>query len=80
MAAPSTPSLPDAFLKRLRDQRLEVTIFLENGIRLQGKIRSLDKLTVQLVRGNGTQLVYKHAISAINPAEDIELTDLDSIG
>jgi host factor-I protein len=54
---------------------VEVTIFLVNGIRLQGQIRSFDNFTIQLVRGTGTQLVYKHAVSAINPAEPIQLID-----
>jgi host factor-I protein len=49
-------------------------MFLVSGIRLQGQIRSFDKLMVQLARGPGTQVVYKHAISAINPAEPVELT------
>ncbi len=53
-------------------------MFLVNGIRLQGQIRSFDNFTVQLVRGNGTQVVYKHAISAIHPAEPIELMDSTS--
>ena len=55
-------------------------MFLVNGIRRQGQIRSFDTYTVQLMRGNGTQIVYKHAISAIHPVEPIELTDLSSLG
>ena len=80
MAPQSTSVLQDMFLKHLRDHRVEVTIFLANGIRLQGQIRSFDNFTVQLVRGNGTQVVYKHAISAIHPAEPIELTDPTPLG
>ena len=79
MAAQSTSSLQDLFLKHLRDHRVEVTIFLANGIRLHGQIRAFDNFTIQLVRGNGTQVVYKHAISAINPAEPIQLIDPASI-
>jgi host factor-I protein len=75
MAAQSTSTLQDIFLKHLRDHRIEVMMFLVNGIRLQGQIRSFDNFTVQLVRGNGTQVVYKHAISAIHPAVPVELTD-----
>jgi host factor-I protein len=78
MAAQSTSTLQDTFLKHLRDHRIEVMMFLVNGIRLQGQIRSFDNFTVQLVRGNGTQVVYKHAISAIHPAEPIELRDPDA--
>ena len=80
MAAQSTSTLQDMFLNHLRDNRVEVTIFLANGIRLQGQIRSFDSFTVQLVRGNATQIVYKHAISTIHPAEAIELTDPASFG
>jgi host factor-I protein len=76
----STPSLQDLFLKHLRDHRLEVTVFLANGIRLQGQIRSFDNFTIRLVRGTGTQVVYKHAISAIHPAEPIQLIDPASVG
>jgi host factor-I protein len=76
MSAQSTSTLQDTFLKQVRDQRVEVTMFLANGIRLQGQIRSFDNFTVQLVRGNGTQVVYKHAISAIHPAEPVELADI----
>ena len=74
MPAQSATSLQDLFLKHLRDHRVEVTIFLANGIRLQGQIRSFDRYAVHLVRGTGTQVVYKHAISAINPAEQVQLT------
>jgi host factor-I protein len=76
MATQSTSTLQDTFLKHLRDHKTEVTMFLVNGIRLQGQIRWFDNFTVQLVRGNGTQIVYKHAISAIHPAEPVELTDI----
>ncbi len=72
----STASLQDIFLTYLRDRRIEVTVFLVNGIRLQGQIRTFDTFTVHLVRGTGTQVVYKHAISAINPAEPVELPTL----
>jgi host factor-I protein len=54
-------------------------IFLAAAIRLQGQLRSFDNFTVQLVRGGGTQIVYKHAISAIHPVVSIELTDLTSL-
>jgi host factor-I protein len=80
MSAQSTSTLQDTFLKQVRDQRVEVTMFLANGIRLQGQIRSFDNFTVQLVRGNGTQVVYKHAISTIHPAEPIQLLDPTSFG
>jgi host factor-I protein len=73
-------TLQDVFLGQLRDGKVDVTIFLANGIRLQGQIRSFDNFTVQLVRGGGAQLVYKHAISAIHPAEPIQLGEPSSAG
>lgn len=78
MPAQDTATLQDTFLAHLRDYRTEVTIFLVNGIRLQGSIRSFDRFAIELVRGNGSQIVYKHAISAINPVEAIRLTDSDA--
>ena len=74
MSAQPPSILQDMFLTHLRDNRIDVTIFLVNGIRLQGQIRSFDRFAVQLVRGTGMQVVYKQAISAINPAEPIQLT------
>ena len=75
MATQSTSVLQDAFLKHLCDNNIDVTMFLVNGIKLVGRIKRFDNFTVQLVRGTGTQVVYKHAISAINPAEPVELRD-----
>jgi host factor-I protein len=76
VAAQGTPSIQDMFLKHLRDNRVEVTIFLVTGIRLQGRIKRYDSYTVELARGDSSQIIYKHAISAINPAEPVELTRL----
>jgi host factor-I protein len=67
------------FLNQLRDSETEVMLFLVNGIKLVGRIKRFDSYTVQLVRGAGTQIVYKHAISAINPAEPVPLTDPASL-
>jgi host factor-I protein len=80
VAIQSTSILQDAFLKHLRDKKLDVTMFLVNGIRLQGQIRQFDNFTVMLVRGSGTQVVFKHAISAIYPAEPVELIGLTNEG
>jgi host factor-I protein len=79
MSAQSTEALQGMFLNHVRDNRVEVTIFLANGIRLQGQIRSFDNFTVQPVRGNGTQIVYKHAISAIHPTGLVQLIDPASL-
>jgi host factor-I protein len=71
-----TPTIQDLFLRRHRDSEIEVMMFLVNGIKLVGRIKRFNNYTVQLVRGNGTQIVYKHAISAIQPVEPIELIEI----
>ncbi len=76
MTVQRTLTIQDVFLKHLRDSETEVMMFFVNGIKLVGRIKRFDLYTVQLARGSGTQIVYKHAISAINPAEPVELTDL----
>ncbi len=76
MGAQGTPNTQDIFLKHLQDNRIEVTIFLVTGIRLQGRIKRMDSYTVELARGDSSQIIYKHAISAVNPVEPVELTRL----
>ena len=75
MATKSTSPLQDTLLQHLRDGNIEVTMFLVNGIKLLGRIKRFDSFTVQLVRGSSSQVVYKHAISTILPAEPIQLFD-----
>jgi host factor-I protein len=75
MAAERTLSLQDTFLNHLRENKVPVLMFLVNGVRLQGYVRRFDTFTVELARGDSSQIVYKHAISAINPEEPIQLLD-----
>ncbi len=70
-------SLQKAFLTYIRDNRTEVTLYLANGIKLHGRIRSFDLYTLQLVQGRTAQVVYKTAISTILPVEAIQLSDPD---
>ena len=67
------PSLQDKFLQQLRAQKMPLTIFLTNGVKLQGLIASFDGFTVLLVRDGFSQLVYKHAISTIMPGHPVQL-------
>ena len=78
MAAQSTSSLQDTFLKHLCDSNIDVTMFLVNGIKLLGRIKRFDSFTIQLVRGDSSQIIYKHAISTIHPAEPVLLPDPDA--
>jgi host factor-I protein len=66
------PQIQDEFLASLRDAKVEVAMFLVNGIKLLGRIERFDRFVVQLARGNAAQIVYKHAISAVQPPPDFE--------
>jgi host factor-I protein len=65
-------TLQDPFLNALRKERIPVSIYLVNGIKLQGQIESFDQF-VLLLRNSVSQLVYKHAISTIVPARNVKL-------
>lgn len=64
--------LQDPFLNFLRKERIPVSIYLVNGIKLQGQIDSFDQYVV-LLKNSVTQMVYKHAISTIVPAKAISI-------
>ncbi len=61
-------SLQDVFLNTVRKTRTPVTMFLVNGVKLQGVITWFDNFSVLLRRDGSSQLVYKHAISTVMPA------------
>ena len=65
-------SLQDPFLNMLRKERVPVSIYLVNGIKLQGQIESFDQFVV-LLKNTVSQMVYKHAISTIVPARNVKL-------
>ncbi len=65
-------NLQDAFLNKLRKDRIPVSIFLTKGTRLQGVITFFDQFTVLLENGGTQQLVYKHSISTIVPSKPIK--------
>lgn len=64
-------SLQDPYLNSLRKERIPVSIFLVNGIKLQGQIESFDQFVI-LLRNTVSQMVYKHAISTVVPARSIK--------
>ena len=68
-------NLQDAFLNHVRKTKVPVTIFLINGVKLQGVITWFDSFCVLLRRDGQSQLVYKSAISTIMPAQPINLYD-----
>lgn len=65
-------SLQDPFLNTLRKERVPVSIYLVNGIKLQGQIESFDQFVV-LLKNSVSQMVYKHAISTVVPARNIRM-------
>ena len=65
-------SLQDPFLNALRKERIPVSIFLVNGIKLQGQIESFDQFVI-LLRNTVSQMVYKHAISTVVPARNVKI-------
>jgi host factor-I protein len=69
-------SLQDPFLNALRKERIPVSIFLVNGIKLQGQIESFDQFVV-LLKNNVSQMIYKHAISTVVPARNVKLLATD---
>lgn len=72
-------SLQDPFLNALRKERIPVSIYLVNGIKLQGQVDSFDQFVV-LLRNSVNQMVYKHAISTIVPARNVKIPYDDEMG
>ncbi len=66
-------TLQDPFLNALRKERVPVSIYLVNGIKLQGHVESFDQFVV-LLRNTVSQMVYKHAISTVVPTRNVKLT------
>lgn len=70
-----TANLQDMFLTRARRSEVAVTVFLVNGFQIRGTIGGFDAFTV-IVHSDGKQnLIYKHAISTVSPAQVVDLTD-----
>jgi len=74
-------NLQDIFLNKIRKEKASVTLFLVNGVKLQGIVTWFDNFSVLLRRDDHAQLVYKHAISTIMPINPVQLykqEDVDS--
>jgi len=67
-------SLQDPFLNALRRENVEVSIYLMNGIKLQGQIDSFDQFVI-LLKNSVNQMVYKHAISTIVPVRNVTFNE-----
>jgi host factor-I protein len=73
MSAEKSQNVQDVFLNHVRKNKTPVTVFLVNGVKLQGIITWFDNFCVLLRRDAHSQLVYKHAISTVMPAQPIQL-------
>ena len=71
-------NLQDTFLNYVRKQKTPLTIFLVNGVKLQGIVTWFDNFCVLLRRDGQVQLVYKHAISTVMPMGPVQLQDQDA--
>ncbi len=67
--------LQDVFLSKVSDAGVQVTMFLVNGVMLQGRIAAYDLFCMLLERDGAVQLAYKHAVSTIQPASPVDLSD-----
>ncbi len=77
MSSDKPQNLQDVFLNYIRKNKTPVTIFLVNGVKLQGIVTWFDNFSVLLRRDHHSQLVYKHAISTVMPAHPIQLFEPD---
>ena len=68
--------LQDPYLNALRREKTPVSIFLVNGIKLQGQIESFDQFVI-LLKNTVSQMVYKHGISTVVPARNVTISEID---
>jgi len=80
MAQDKPQNLQDTFLNHVRKNKIPLTVFLVNGVKLQGVISWFDNFCVLLRRDGLSQLVYKHAISTVMPSQPVSLYEEDSAG
>jgi host factor-I protein len=80
MSSEKSQNLQDVFLNNIRKNKTPVTVFLVNGVKLQGIVTWFDNFSVLLRRDNHSQLVYKHAISTVMPTTPIQLFDPEREG
>ena len=77
MSTEKSQNVQDVFLNHVRKNKTPVTVFLVNGVKLQGIITWFDNFSVLLRRDGQSQLIYKHAISTVMPAHPIDLAEVE---
>jgi host factor-I protein len=65
-------NLQDNYLNQLRKEKMQVVVYLTNGVRLKGVVRGFDNFVI-LLKESSQQLIYKHAVSTIIPEKDLDL-------
>ncbi len=80
MSPEKSQNVQDVFLNFIRKNKTPVTIFLVNGVKLQGIVTWFDNFSVLLRRDGHTQLVYKHAISTVMPTVPVQLFEPEKDG
>jgi host factor-I protein len=78
--AEKSHNLQDTFLNHVRKAKIPLTIFLVNGVKLQGVVTWFDNFCLLLRRDGHSQLVYKHAISTVMPSHPVQLFEPESEG
>ena len=78
MAADRSQNLQDTFLNHVRKGKTPLTIFLVNGVKLQGVVTWFDNFCVLLRRDGHSQLVYKHAISTVQPENPVNFAEVQA--
>ena len=79
MVSDKKQNLQDVFLNSVRKAKMPVTVFLVNGVKLQGIISWFDNFCVLLRRDSHSQLVYKHAISTVMPSQPVQLFESEEV-
>ena len=74
----SPQSVQEVFLAQLAQSRMPVTVFLTNGVKLQGRVTNFDRFCLVLTRAGHTQLIFKKAVSTIMPGGEAELLEVHS--
>ncbi len=78
MSSERWQNVQDVFLNHIRKNKTPVTVFLANGVKLQGMVSWFDNFSILLQRDGHTQLVYKHAISTIMPSVQVQLPEQEA--
>jgi host factor-I protein len=75
MSSDKVMNVQDIFLNHVRKNKIPVTVFLVNGVKLQGAVSWFDSFSMLLKRDGHSQLIYKHAISTVMPQGTIQLLE-----